>query len=77
MLLADLGMLTLNEVTLPDAPEYPFPMAAKPTPLQVKGFSLLGVDAGRFVASKLAGRLRCVRLTLSKTVGESPTGRKG
>ena len=55
MLLADLGMLTLNEVTLADAPEYPFPMAAKPTPLQVKGFSLLGVDVGRFVASKLAG----------------------
>ena len=31
-LLADLGTLTLNQVTLPDAPEHPFPMFAKPTP---------------------------------------------
>ena len=33
-LLADLGTLTLNQVTLPDAPQHPFPMVAKPTPLQ-------------------------------------------
>ena len=42
-LLADLGTLTLNQVTLPDAP------------LQAKAFDLLGVDPGKFVASKLAG----------------------
>ena len=54
-LLADLGTLTLNEVTLPDAPQHPFPMVAKPTPLQAKAFDLLGVDPGKFVASKLAG----------------------
>ena len=54
-LLADLGTLTLNEVTLPDAPQHPFPMVAKPTPLQAKAVDLLGVDPGKFVASKLAG----------------------
>ena len=54
-LLADLGTLTLNEVTLPDAPQHPFPMVAKPTPLQAKAFDLLGVDPSKFVASKLAG----------------------
>ena len=54
-LLADLGTLTLNQVTLPDAPQHPFPMVAKPTPLQAKAFDLLGVDPGKFVASKLAG----------------------
>ena len=54
-LLADLGTLMLNEVTLPDAPQHPFPMVAKPTPLQAKAFDLLGVDPGKFVASKLAG----------------------
>ncbi len=53
-LLADLGTLTLNQVTLPDAPQHPFPMVAKPTPLQAKAFDLLGVDPGKFVASKLA-----------------------
>ena len=54
-LLADLSTLTLNQVTLPDAPDHPFPMFAKPTPLQAKAFDLLGVDPTRFVASKLAG----------------------
>ena len=54
-LLADLGTLTLNQVTLPDAPQHPFPMVAKPTPLQAKAFDLLGVDPGKLVASKLAG----------------------
>ena len=54
-LLADLGTLTLNQVTLPDAPQHPFPMVAKPTPLQAKAFDLLGVDPSKFVASKLAG----------------------
>ena len=54
-LLADLGTLTLNEVTLPDAPQHPFPMVAKPTPLQAKAVDLLGVGPGKFVASKLAG----------------------
>ena len=54
-LLADLGTLTLNQVTLPDAPGHPFPMFAKPTPLQQKAFDLLGVDPTRFVASNMAG----------------------
>ena len=54
-LLADLGTLTLNEATLPDAPQHPFPMVAKLTPLQAKAFDLLGVDPSKFVASKLAG----------------------
>ena len=54
-LLADLGTLTLNQVTLPDAPDHPFPMFAKPTPLQHKAFDPLGVDPTRFVASNLAG----------------------
>ena len=54
-LLADLGTLTLNQVTLPDAPDHPFPMFAKPTPLQQKAFDLLGVDPTRFVASNMAG----------------------
>ncbi len=54
-LLADLGTLTLNEVTLPDAPQHPFPMVAKPTPLQAQAFDLLGVDPGKFVAGQLAG----------------------
>jgi hypothetical protein len=54
-LLADLGTLTLNQVALPDAPDHPFPMFAKPTPLQAKAFDLLRVDPTRFVASNLAG----------------------
>ncbi len=54
-LLADLATLTLNQVTLPDAPNHPFPMFARPTPLQKKAFGLLGVDPTRFVASNLAG----------------------
>ena len=54
-LLADLGTLTLNQVTLPDAPEHPFAMFAKPTPLQAKAFELLDVDPTRFVASKWTG----------------------
>ena len=54
-LLADLGTLTLNQVTLPDAPEHPFAMYAKPTPLQAKAFELLDVDPTRFVASKWTG----------------------
>jgi hypothetical protein len=54
-LLADLGTLTLNQVTLPDAPEHPFPMFAKPTPLQAKVFELLDVNPTRFVASNWAG----------------------
>ena len=54
-LLADLGTLTLNHVTLPDAPNHPFAMFAKPTPLQKKTFGLLGVDPTRIVASNLTG----------------------
>ena len=54
-LLANLGTLTLNQVTLPNSPEHPFAMFAKPTPLQAKAFNLLGVDPTRFVASKWPG----------------------
>ena len=54
-LLADLGTLTLNQVTLPNAPQHPFAMFAKPTPLQAKAFDLLGVDPTRFVASRRPG----------------------
>ena len=54
-LLANLGTLTLNQVTLPNAPAHPFAMFAKPTPLQAKAFDLLGVDPTRFVASKWPG----------------------
>ncbi len=54
-LLADLGTLTLNEVTLPGAPDHPFPLFASPTPLQQRAFELLAVDPAKFVASKLAG----------------------
>ena len=54
-LLADLATLALNQVTLPDAPDHPFPMFAKPTSMQKKAFDLLGVDPTRFVASNLAG----------------------
>ena len=53
-LLADLGTLTLNQMTLPDTPDHPFPMFAKPTPLQARDFDLIGVEATRFVASKSA-----------------------
>ncbi len=54
-LLADLGTLTLNEMTRPDAPDHPFPLFARPTPLQQGAFKLLTVDPAKFVASKLAG----------------------
>ena len=45
--LEDLGTLTLNQVTLPDAPEHPSAMFAKPTPLQDKTLELLGIDPTR------------------------------
>ena len=54
-LLANLGTLTLNQVALPNAPQHPFAMFAKPTPVQAKAFDLLGVDPTRFVASKWPG----------------------
>ena len=54
-LLADLGTFTLNQVTLPDTPEHPFPMFARPTPLERKAFDLLRVNPTRFVARNLAG----------------------
>lgn len=54
-LLAVLGTLTLNQVTLPNAPQHPFAMFAKPTPVQAKAFDLVGVDPTRFVASKWPG----------------------
>ena len=50
-LLVDLGTLTLNQITLPTAPEHPFPMFGKPTLRQAKVIELLSVDPTRFVAS--------------------------
>lgn len=49
-LLADLGTLTLNEATLPSAPDRPFTLFAKPTPLQRKAFDLLAVDPAEMAA---------------------------
>jgi len=49
-LLADLGTLTLNEVTLPGAPDHAFPLLATPTELQRRAFGLLDIDPARDVA---------------------------
>ena len=54
-LMNDLATLTLNDVSLPGAPEHSFPLFAVPTPCQQKAFELLEVDPTKFVASKLAG----------------------
>ena len=42
-LLADLATLTLNEVTVPDRPDHPFPLTATPTPLQAEAFRRLDI----------------------------------
>ncbi len=49
-LLADLGTLTLNEVTLPGSPDHAFPLMAQPTELQGRAFDLLDVDPAEDVA---------------------------
>ena len=49
-LLADLGTLTLNEVTLPGAPDHAFPLPATPTELQRRAFDLLEIDPAKDVA---------------------------
>ena len=54
-LLADLATLTLNEVTLPEAPEHLFRVRARPTPVKQRAFDLLAVDPAGFVARNLAG----------------------
>ncbi len=46
-LLADLGTLTLNEVTLPGAPDHAFPLLATPTEPQRRAFELLDIDPAR------------------------------
>ena len=46
-LLADLGTLTLNEVTLPDNPDHTFPLMTKPTELQQRAFELLDIDPAK------------------------------
>ncbi len=51
-LLADLGTLTLNEVTLPGNPDHALPLLAKPTELQGRAFELLEIDLARDVAIK-------------------------
>ncbi len=46
-LLADLGTLTLNEVTLPGGPDHAFPLLATPTELQRRAFKLLEIDPAK------------------------------
>ena len=54
-LMEDIGILNLNEVTLPGSPEHRFPVITESTQLQSKAFELLGVKPGKFVASKGTG----------------------
>ena len=42
-LLADLAMLTRNSVVTALAPDHPFTLTTRPTPIQQKTFDLLGV----------------------------------
>ncbi|MDE0522236.1 MAG: hypothetical protein OXH79_09805 [Boseongicola sp.] len=49
-LLADLAMLTLNEVTLPGSPDHAFPLLATSTELQRRTFGLLEIDPASDVA---------------------------
>ncbi len=42
-LLADLATLTRNTVATAIAPDHPFTITARPTPIQKKAFDLLGV----------------------------------
>ena len=46
-LLADLATLTRNTMLSALAPEHPFTLTARPTPLQQKAFDLLGLAAAR------------------------------
>ena len=57
-ILTDLGMLTLNEVTLPGSKVHAFPLLATPVELQPRAFGLLEIDPARDVAMSLTGRIR-------------------
>ena len=50
-LLADLGTLTLNEVTLPGSPDHAFPLMAKPTKLRRHALEVLEFDPAQDVAT--------------------------
>ena len=54
-LLADLGTLTLNDVSLPGRPGSAFRMAARPTALQKRAFGLLEIEPPGIVASAVTG----------------------
>ncbi len=54
-LMADLGTLTLNDVSLPGRPGSAFRMAARPTALQKRAFELLEIKPPGNVASAMAG----------------------
>ncbi len=54
-LLAHLGTLTLNHVTLGKDEQHEFPLLSQPTALQAKAFVLLGVDLDKTVSSKMTG----------------------
>ena len=49
-LLADLGTMALNKVTLPSSPDHAIPLLAKPTKLQNRTFRLLKIDHPEDVA---------------------------
>ena len=46
-LLAGLGTLMLNQVSLPGRPDSRFPLASEPTGLQARAFELRGMDPDR------------------------------
>ena len=48
-LLADLATLTLNEATVPAAPDHGFPVFAQPTELQRRALDLLEIDPAKFL----------------------------
>ena len=48
-LLANLGMLMLNTLSLPGQPDSRFRMTARPTKVQGKAFRLLGINAEKDV----------------------------
>ena len=54
-LMADLGTLTLNDVSLPGRPGSAFRMAARPTALQKRAFELLEIEPPGIVASTVTG----------------------
>ena len=54
-LMADLGTLTLNDVSLPGRPTSAFRMAARPTALQKRAFELLEIKPPGNVVSSMTG----------------------